>query len=295
MLLPRKIFNHAGLRCGRCGFTLIELLVVIAIIAILAALLLPALQQARDRAHSANCSGNLKQLGTAAQMYGQDSNGYWVHSAGSFQVRPVRSGFVRLSPYMGGPKFQSSMLSDLTLEPGEFNDKDMPGAMFCPSTNMGGNTKYTGLNAYGMAVGASATSGYSIPVYKYTKLPVYIGSSTTPNGDDTVDTNMTVLASDSTFFRTSQIQNTGLLAYQDSTQYGLIYPRHNGRANMMHVDGHVSSKSGDDLFNDTYIAFVRGTTSGAPGKPRANQVTQYYANDAWMTNNSSPVTAPDGK
>jgi prepilin-type N-terminal cleavage/methylation domain-containing protein/prepilin-type processing-associated H-X9-DG protein len=56
----------------RNGFTLIELLVVIAIIAILAVILFPVFAQAREKARSASCLSNTKQLGTAVVMYTQD-------------------------------------------------------------------------------------------------------------------------------------------------------------------------------------------------------------------------------
>jgi prepilin-type N-terminal cleavage/methylation domain-containing protein/prepilin-type processing-associated H-X9-DG protein len=62
----------------RRAFTLIELLVVIAIIAILAAILFPVFAQAREKARSATCQSNLKQMGTAIRMYVDDYDGNFI-------------------------------------------------------------------------------------------------------------------------------------------------------------------------------------------------------------------------
>jgi prepilin-type N-terminal cleavage/methylation domain-containing protein/prepilin-type processing-associated H-X9-DG protein len=98
----------------RRGFTLIELLVVIAIIGVLIALLLPAVQAAREAARRAQCTNNLKQIGLAMHNYHDANNCLPIACVVSRTAAgvPVFQGWgalARIMPYLEGQNLYAAM------------------------------------------------------------------------------------------------------------------------------------------------------------------------------------------
>lgn len=125
----------------RAGFTLIEMLVVIGIIAALAALILPAIQAARESARSAQCISNLKQLGLAITMF-RDSTGAYPQYRAEYPPITNKYGVVRprwqwlMAAQLGGWVQNPDLMTNVGAADTTYTYVPMDNSVFmCPSMN----------------------------------------------------------------------------------------------------------------------------------------------------------------
>ena len=224
----------------KTSFTLIELLVVIAIIAILAAILLPALQQARERAMATKCISNLKNCGSVSQMYVDGHKDYWTGCDLTVSAIDALPWFCELAKakLIGGPTTRGTWNQNrdsLTLCP---SMPQIPGVYIA--------------EGYGNSQAQMGAAFPSCPFYKTTDagLAVARGEATItvePSARvwllDTANTKKAgVVCPSSNWFGFSEGGAMG-----DHT--GLPIAIHNGRVNLLSMNGSVTAESPQGLYN----------------------------------------------
>lgn len=210
-------------------FTLIELLVVIAIIAVLAAILLPALNQARERGKSASCISNQKQLGQALSFYADDNKGWGPSSyyEGNFWLLPLLK-----NSYINSQEYQTSW-NDAKFK------SDGKGVYFCPSVSFDNSMMSTyGLLAAG-DLGLLRLGGAKL------SLIYNAGGNYHPEWSVTSDLSpsQSLICGDSSW----EAQNKLSFWRLDMVWQGEASLRHNARGNFLHGDGHVSALQRTEL------------------------------------------------
>ncbi len=238
-------------------FTLIELLVVVAIIAILAAMLLPALNSAREKSRGASCRSNLKTLGLCAAMYlddhkdcfpllTDDTSQTWVACLVPYAKCGIKIKQGKLKPLVDGkiyPKTAGVFYCPSDIERARLCDANNGSVYGCmsygPNAYMGCSTGDPDKGRASKAVKSNMVKNPSAKIYA-------ADGVATQSGAYTYEKRVNLDSGGYPFTTTIGNSLTGALDFRHDQSKG---------TNILHADGHVSSAVLSTYWNtkDAYL------------------------------------------
>ena len=232
---------YRRLRPTTARFTLIELLVVIAIIAILAALLLPVLNKAREAGKRATCTSQLKQIGTAFQLYAGDCNDHFPFISDKSGGGCMDYAY-QLNSYLSGANAATSKFNPYRMTEAESKFFGGSKLFYCPSRpNHSLNLPGCRYVDYASNLPLSKSHPKITGIRNISRIMFAIDSIYNP---DPLNSNY----------------NTGLSYLNDAfAQATKVHRRHSGQANCLYGDGHAGLISWQQISNaDVFKALFDG-------------------------------------
>jgi len=224
--------RFSTLRLNSLSFTLVELLVVISIIGLLAGLSFPAISGSMAKAKSSECVNNLRQIGTAINLFASENNGYLPYAtgpnaAGSANSYSFNHWEAPLAVIMGVGTGSVSFPSRAS-----FDDAKAKHPFNCPACKTGFRTYTANMRSMGFLPGGNA-------------YPQRIIASL-------VKSSQLILVADDTFGDPAPA-NSGTDYFDESNYTNRIGIRHGGRANALFGDFHVESITVSNLIASNNI------------------------------------------